>query len=407
MDSNQATRPTSWPDSEGIRLLRNVAGAMVRLGEATGTQSLSRPYPEEAQNALNQTVLACLLLQAEPPASIPDLITWAAQRSLDRWPLPVPADAVRPGALFLDEMTRQPTQLCYEWAVDAEASAAISEQPFMNSASTRCQEEEYPEAYRAFRRLLIQRPVLTHRALVTLPAADDQDLGPVGELLHDIYQPAPVAFLDRKRRVYTACGRCRTLLHPTTSGGLWCERRACQDRGSVRPGREYRADDDGGVRLLIRPLRQWVSAPGILEERLARKLEKIGAGVELWPDYGAYGMRVHMPDDSILAVEHKDWTSPALLGRRAAPPLSGPPYDRCVWVVPAARLREQSTFRTVFEHYRPARVPELMSDKDLVDIVRRAVTPTMAGAPLSSATSRGPCPSGADAANDGLMEGLF
>ncbi|WP_018547235.1 HU-CCDC81 and SPOR domain-containing protein [Streptomyces sp. LaPpAH-108] len=407
MDQNHANRATSWPDSEGIRLLRSVATAMVRLGEATGTQSLSRPYPEEAQSALNRTVLACLLLQAEPPTSLPDLVAWAAQRPLDRWPLTVPADAIRPGALLLDEVTHQPTQLCYEWAVDAEESTALSEQPFMSSASTRCREEEYPEAYRAFRRLLIRHPVLTHRALVTLPAADDRDLGPVGELLHEIYQPAPAAFLDRRRRVYTACGRCHALLHPTTTDRLWCERRTCQNQDSVRPGREYRADEDGGIHLLIRPLRQWVSAPGILEERLARKLEKVGADVELWPDYGAYGMRVRMPGGRTLAVEHKDWTNPALLGRRAFPPLSGPPYDRCVWVVPAARLREQPTFRMTFERYRPTRMPELMSDKDLVESVRKAVGPNRTVVSLSHATLTKTEPSSSEATETELTEGLF
>ncbi|MGW2598899.1 pPIWI_RE_Y domain-containing protein [Streptomyces klenkii] len=392
MHHDQAVRPVSWPESEGIRLLRSVATAMVRLSETTGTESLSRPYPEEAQQALNHTVLACLLLKAQPPVSLPELVAWATHRPLNDWPLTVPADAIRPGSLLLDEATRQPTQLCYEWAVDAEDSAALSEQPFMSTASTRCREEEHSEAYQAFRCLLIRRPVLTHRDLVTLPSADDGALGPLGELLHEIYQPAPAAYLQRKRRIYTACGRCRTLLQPTTKGGMWCERQTCRNRDSVRMGREYRADDDGGVHLLIRPLRQWVSAPGILEERLARRLVRSGADVELWPDYGAYSMRVRLPDGTTLAVEHKDWTSPALLGRRATQPLSGPHYDRCVWVLPAARLREQRRFRAIFERYRPAASPELMSDRELVDSVRKA-------------TGSGPW--GEDATDNELTEGLF
>ncbi|MEU6060339.1 hypothetical protein [Streptomyces sp. NPDC047097] len=375
-----------------MRLLRSVATAMVRLSESTGTRPLNQPYPDQAQQALNETALACLMLMAQPPESLPELVEWAADRPLDDWPFTVPDDVIPRGAVLLDSGTRQPTPLCYEWAVDAEETTTLSERPHMSMAATRCREEDYPEAYQSFRRLLIRRPVLTNRDLVTLPGSDDGELGPLGDLLHDIYQPAPAAYLDRRRGVYTACARCRTLLHPTTEGGMWCERQSCRKQDSVRHGREYRPDDDGGVHLLIRPLRQWVSAAGVQEERLARRLVKHGADVELWPGYGAYGMRVRLPDGTTLAVEHKDWTSPALLGRRAAPPSAGPPYDRCVWVVPAARLREYPWFRSVFERYRPTASPELMSDRELVDTVR---------------WSDGPPSTGAGAADDEPVEGLF
>ncbi|BBA99014.1 hypothetical protein RVR_5463 [Actinacidiphila reveromycinica] len=370
--NDQPARSAPWSETDGVFLLRSVATAMVRLSDIASPGTFALPYPDEAQRALNNMVLNCLMLKARPPESLPHLVEWAAQRPLDRWPITLPPDAVPPGSLLLDKATRQPTQLCYEWAVDAEDSGArYSEQRYMAAASSRCREENYPEAYQAFRLLLVRRPVLTHRELTTIPAAADGDLGPLVDLMHDVYQPAPAGYLDRERRSYTACARCHTLLHLTTEDGLWCERQRCRNLDTVRRGREYQADDGGGVQLLIRPLRQWVSEPGAMETRLARQLTAIGADVELWPGFGAYGMRVRLPDDTVLAVDHKDWASPALLGRRATMPSPDPPYDRCVWVIPAARLRDQPAFRTTFERYRWSASPELMTDRELLRAARQ------------------------------------
>ncbi|MFF1416124.1 hypothetical protein [Streptomyces sp. NPDC058280] len=388
MTPDQTIRPAQWSEMDGVLLLRSVATAMVRLSEIASQGTFTLPYPNEAQRALNDTVLNCLLLKARPPESLPRLVEWAACRPLDRWPITVPPEVVPPGSLLLDGATRQPTQLCYEWAVDAEDSAARhSEQRYMAVASERCREEDYPEAYRAFRRLLVRRPVLTHRELTTLPAAADSDLASLGDLLHDIYQPAPAAYLDRDRRIYTACARCHTLLHPTTRGELWCERQRCRELGTVRRGREYRADEGGGSQLLIRPLRQWVSAAGAVEVRLARQLTSLGANVELWPGFGAYGMHVRFPNGTTLAVDHKDWANPALLGRRATPPSPDPPYDRCVWVVTAARLRDQPDFRATFERYRRTASPELMTDRELLRTARQLTGTTTLG-------TRHPAPDG-------------
>ncbi|MFE3117992.1 pPIWI_RE_Y domain-containing protein [Streptomyces niveus] len=77
MNPDRTVRTARWSEADGVLLLRSVATAMVRLGEAgdPGTAS-AVPYPEEAQRALNATVLTCLLLKARPPESLPELVEW-------------------------------------------------------------------------------------------------------------------------------------------------------------------------------------------------------------------------------------------------------------------------------------------------------------------------------------------
>ena len=67
-------------NGEDVRLLRTIAGGIVQLGEIASPGAFSLPYPADAQRALDQVALACLLRGEPPPHSLPDLITWCAQR---------------------------------------------------------------------------------------------------------------------------------------------------------------------------------------------------------------------------------------------------------------------------------------------------------------------------------------
>jgi hypothetical protein len=387
--------PSPWSGDPGVVLLRTVATALVHLGAIDSPGTFTVPYPDVAQRALNSTVLSCLMRKARPPESLPQLVEWAATRPIDSWPVPVPPDAAPPDSFFLDATTRQPTHLCYEWAVDTEntrdAAARVSELHHLRLAAGICRDENAPESYRAFRELLVRHPVLTARELSTLPARANGDLALLTGLLRAIYPPAPISHLHPERRVYTSCARCRTLLHPTTKGGLSCEQRRCRELLTVRTGREFRYDEEGGVHLLIRPLRQWVTEPGLAGYRLAQRLTAAGAEVEPWPGYGAYGMRVRLRDGTVLAVDHKDWTSPALLGRRAVAPPQDPPYDGCVWVVGATRLRDQPGYLAAFEAHRPPSpnaAPDLVTEKELIELARQS--PGTAGSSPASGARGGP-----------------
>jgi hypothetical protein len=59
-----------WTAHRGIPLVRTLAGALLALDAQTGLDAFSLPYPAEAQRALDRTVLACLLGEATPPASL-------------------------------------------------------------------------------------------------------------------------------------------------------------------------------------------------------------------------------------------------------------------------------------------------------------------------------------------------
>ncbi|MBF6399459.1 hypothetical protein IU438_27185 [Nocardia cyriacigeorgica] len=357
---------TEHRDGGDLGLLRTIATAVIRLADATGPQALSVPYDSEAVRALNGTVLACLKLGAEPPASLPDLLLWCRTRPIEDWPLDLPEDAFGPDDRLIDEQSGEPTQLCHEWWVGGRDSAAAEfDRAVIRSAMKRCQEASSPESYSAFRRLLVTAPVLTSDK--ELEVATDLYLEPVRELLALAYAPAPLGY--RRRGKFVTCGRCGTLLTPTLDEGWWCERDQCRSRGPAPLGRELSATGAGALLYLVRPLRHFVTGPGLAEIELERRLRAMhGLRVEMWPGYDAYDIRITFPDNHVWAVDVKDWAHPGLLGQAARPVQPEPPYDEAFWVVPQFRVDTRRDYLGIFARHRAARAGNLplLTDRALV-----------------------------------------
>lgn len=333
----------------GPTLLRTIASAVVDLSEIPNPGTFTLPYPPEAQRALDRTVLACLLRGAEPPRSLPDLLTWCRERPVADWPLDLPDDLADPGDRLIDPDALQPTRLCFEWALDRPDSATEQiDRELVHAAIERCRAAQSPASYTAFRRLLVERPVLTRdkAAEVALEPA----FTPVDGLLAQIYLPAPAGWSRGHR--FTACGRCHTLLAPTRDGEWWCENDRCRRQGTAIPGPEYGEDEGGGVLLLTRPLRLFVTVPGQSELRLHASLRRLGTQPELWPGYDAYDLRITLPGGRVWAVDVKDWANPFLLARHARPLPTDPCYDEAFLVVPEHRLRRKNYLDVTRQHLR-------------------------------------------------------
>jgi hypothetical protein len=205
----------------------------------------------------------------------------------------------------------------------------------MLGAISLCRSASAPESYTAFRRLLIERPVLTRGELALLTG--EPDLLPLIDLTREQYRPASAG--SATGGMFAACARCRCLLVPTGTGGWWCEQDRCRREGPARPGTTYPVDQE--VLHLSRPLRIFVTGPGRAEVDLERSLAGLGLMVEMWPGLDAYDLRVHLPGGRIWAIDVKDRASPALLGMDATPLPAAPPHDAAFLVIPRYRLRDR------------------------------------------------------------------
>lgn len=365
------SQTADWSAYADVPLLHTIASAVIRLADVDGLASFHLPYPAEAQRALDRLVLACLLRGVEQvPAGVPDMLSWCRTRPLEDWPLELPPDAFSRDDFLIDPVAAVPTQLCHEWWIQARDTAAAQfDQEVLHAAIRLCRQASSPESYRAFRYLLVNRPVLT--AAERFDIATDLALDPVRELIDRCYLPAPVSY--QQDGVYITCGRCLTLLTPLPEGGWWCERDRCRRRGSPPRGRELTAAEAGEVQQLARPLRQFVTGPGRAEMDLHAQLRKLGLQVEMWPGFDAYDLRITFADEHVWAVDVKDWKHPGLLGRAARTVPAVPSYHEACWVVPHEQAVVHRDYLGTFYRNCPSQAEglPLLTDRQLIELARR------------------------------------
>lgn len=369
---NDTAVQQDWSDFPDLVLLRTIAGAIIELADTTGLASFSLPYPDEAQRALDRMILTCLERSVgQMPCSVPDLVTWCAERPIEDWPLQLPPDAFSPDDVLVDPDARVPTQLCHEWWIQRQDTAKVLfDRDIVHRAMKICRLAGSPESYTAFRRLLVEHPVLTIDEWFDIRT--DLYLEPVRELIELCYLPAPASYL--RDGAYTTCRRCLTLLTPLPDGTWWCERDTCRRQGPAQPHRSLVVDEVGEPYQLVRPLRQFVAGPGRAEADLKRRLEELDAdshrlNIQMWPGFDAYDVRITFPDEYVWAVDVKDWRHPGLLGRSAKPVRPEPAYDEACWVVPKVQADSHGSYLATFYRNRAPQAAglPLLLDKQLVE----------------------------------------
>ncbi|MCP2261363.1 hypothetical protein LX15_005087 [Streptoalloteichus tenebrarius] len=348
---------------DGPRLLRMIATAMYRLSQQPVRND--QVYRDEVQSAFNHLVLLCLRRGVDPPASVPEMARWASEKPLGEWPLRLPEELTAIEWYLVDAETRVPTQQCLEWVVFAPNVAAEQfENELLGEALARSRAGNAPQTYVAFRRLLIERPVLTGIERTLL--GQDLALGLLHETIRRAYEPAPAAYLSDG--VFAQCARCHCLLVPTRHG-YRCELESCRRDGHPRVGRVLSPRENDGVYQVSRPLRIFITGPGLAETRLETAVRGLGLEPEMWPNYDRYDLRIVFPDQKVWAIDVKDRADPALLARTMGPFPANPPFDRAFLVVPRYRFQVREDYRRVFLNHLPDDLRqhvELLSDEELV-----------------------------------------
>lgn len=312
---------------------------------ATGSRerpALILPYPPTIQRGLNRLTLTCLRRGYQPPQGLMDLLDWC-RRPLASWNLLLPEGSVAGDERLLDGQL--PTATCEAWArTGNDVEAELSEERLLLNVISVCRGARDPLAYTTFRRKLIEQPVMS--AFEYQLALGEPALELLVDQFRAAYEPAPLS-AARNSQLGT-CATCGNLLLRTQHDQWVCEDEVCRAVGSLEPGRLIPVRDD--VVWLRRDLRRYIAAPGRAELRLAEAFEGMGLTVELWPAFDRYDLRVTFPDETVWALDVKDWGNPFLLARSVnhKPFPVDPPWMRAFFVFPDARRTQRSDYLRAF-----------------------------------------------------------
>jgi hypothetical protein len=352
---------------DGEPLLNLVGTALVDLSRRV--MPGDPVYSHKVQSAYNHLVLRHLRQPGvEPAVSVAEMARWAATRPVHTWIPNLPEEYTDPERFLLDHETLAPTQLCLESSVPArDAAAEQFENLLMEEALESCRAMHSPEAYTAFRELLITKPVLTDREIVALSV--DIELSGLHELIRRVYEPATAAHL--RAGVFAECERCRCLLIPVSDGGYVCELDRCRRDGHARVGRFLDPHSNGAVSQLTRPLRMFITGPGLAEIDLRDALKRSPARLKaaMWPNFDAYDLRIVFADGQVWAIDVKDRVNPARLGSSTKPFRAEPRFDRALLVVPQYRFDEHEAYGRIFAKHLPEELDgqvELLSDTEVL-----------------------------------------
>lgn len=332
---------------EGAQLLRTLASTMIELGRVGHTGVISLPYPHVVQRTLDRIVLLCLGRGERPPGSVPELVTWCAERTPDQWPFPVPAGLVRTDAVLVDSDARMPTRTCLELSCDGPEGS-----PEQRARDLLRQLEEAGGAAGwsgRSRRFLIDHPIVFNDLTVR-----DLEHMAMWRRVKNLYERVPLAHIV-DRRVVT-CPSCGLLARAERGRLTWCEAELCPRY--VAPS-ELRAD---AVRLLCDPLRLFLTLPGRTERRICDELARVGIGMDLVDAVeGSYELGT--PVHGKRTVHVLDRVEPTLL---AAAVMRWP--DSLV-VVPHRLIDRLPGYRAAFaDAVSPAADVTLISDDELITL---------------------------------------
>lgn len=327
-------------------LLRLVASALFDVARrAEAGIHLRAPYPPVLQRALDRLATVFLQRGHLPPQSVSDLFALCRQPLAD-WPISLPEGAVGSADTLL--LGDRITSLCDEWAEKevGDVEGELFEQTLIDDVRRICRNLDRQDAYVAFRRHLIEAPVLSEfelRRACIRPA-----LSPLEEQLTASYQPVPRCHQDEGQ--YRCCIRCQSLLLRTKRDGFVCENEQCRVNGDFVTGRRLASEDS--IVWLRRELRRYIMRPGLAELQLYHRLDEFeDLHVELWPAFDNYDLLVRFPNQDVWAIDVKDQKNPFLLAASTKRLPDNPQWDRAYFVFPDTRRRERPDYLRAFNNY--------------------------------------------------------
>ncbi len=279
--------------------LRYLATGLMKWQEQDRKKRIS--IPPALRIGMSQMYLLSLVKGKKPvPHDLPEFLE-LAKKPLGEW---FPCKEIKylneNATLIKDGFV---SDFAQDWGVEGSNTQMEIEQKAVEDILKECRGKQLHEPYIAFRRMIIEHPVISYSEYNTKLFKELRDLNK--ESLDKIYKDLNVLTAEEECHL---CPRCGYIQRKRSDNSYRCYNDTCQELRVKQKLGEGKTIKAGKYKAVTRGAHRFVTLPGIWEIKLYEELKKLGAGVTLWPDIDEYDLRVEFKSGVTWAIDVKDWS---------------------------------------------------------------------------------------------------
>ncbi|MFB2894963.1 hypothetical protein ACE1CI_18815 [Aerosakkonemataceae cyanobacterium BLCC-F50] len=311
-----------WEDNaaRGLRLLSNdpevEPGLQISVTEtlrylATGLCEWEKRDPEKRMHipkalhiGMSRMYLTSLLQGDEQvPANLPEFFEWAKNPVVEWKPVTEMKNLSPEVTLIEDGLV---SDFATQWQVTGSDVEMQVQEKILQDVLEYCRGHQLEEQYRAFRKLIIERPILPYSEYRRLLSSSQ--LRPLRDFLIQTY----IDLVDlAEENTYHFCPRCKYVMRRRRDGSHSCRNMTC-DRLNAKvnllPIQSIPKDKAETYKTVTPGVHRYGTIPGLAEMKLAESLTKLGIRVTLWPEIDEFDLLVEFGRKINWAIDVKDWS---------------------------------------------------------------------------------------------------
>jgi hypothetical protein len=281
---------------------------------ATGLAEWEKREPEKRTHlpkalrlGMSRMYLTSLLQgDDETPSNLPEFFDWAKNPVVEWKPAAEIKHLSTDVALIEDGLV---SDFALQWQVTGTDVEMQVQEKVLQDVLEYCrrrQLEDADQAYRAFRKLIIERPVLPYPEYRRLLSSSQ--LRPLREFLMQTY----VDLVDlAEENSYHFCPRCKYVMRRRRDGTHSCRNITCEQLSAklrLPPLPPISKQEAETWKAVTPGVHRYGTIPGLWEIHLAEALTKLGVRVTLWPEIDEFDLLVEFGRKVRWAIDVKDWS---------------------------------------------------------------------------------------------------
>jgi hypothetical protein len=272
-------------------------------GSALQQRQLSHP-PKALRMGMSRMYLTSLLQgDDEAPSNLPEFFDWAENPVVEWKPAAEIKHLSTDVTLIEDGLV---SDFALQWQVTGTDVEMQVQEKILQDVLEYCRVHQLEDAYRTFRKLIIERPVLPYPEYRRLLSSSQ--LRPLREFLMQTY----VDLVDlAEENSYHFCPRCKYVMRRRRDGTHSCRNITCEQLSAklrLPPLPPISKQEAETWKAVTPGVHRYGTIPGIWEIHLAETLTKLGIRVTLWPEIDEFDLLVEFGRKVRWAIDVKDWS---------------------------------------------------------------------------------------------------